>query len=149
MELRQVANTELSVPVAGPLPADETADTDTLPVETRVHASPADELQGLLAAATEAFAEHRLLMPPEDSAYHYFQSALRLAPGNAESTQCIDKIVQRYIALSIQMLEEQNDLMAKRFINRGLRIQPDNATLLALREKSVAPVTPAQVIPEA
>jgi type II secretory pathway predicted ATPase ExeA len=149
VESRQVANTELSVPVTGPLRADEATDTDTLPVEMRAHASPADELPGLLAAAQQAFAEHRLLMPPGDSAYHYFQSALLLAPGNAEAIDGIDRIVQRYIALSIQMLEEQNDLMAKRFINRGLRIQPDNATLLALREKSVAAVAPAQVTPEA
>jgi hypothetical protein len=115
-----------------------------MPVEE--FASQADGLQDLLAAGRQALAEHRLLMPPNDSAYHYFQGALRLAPGNPQATQGIEQIVQRYIMLSTRMLKEQNDLMARRFISRGLRIQPDNAALLALREKSVAPPAPEPVV---
>jgi hypothetical protein len=127
---------------------NETTDTGTPPLETAAPASPGKELQGLLAAGHEAFADHRLLMPPKDSAYHYFRGALRLAPGNREATQGIEQIVQRYIELSTRLLEEQNEPMARRFINRGLRIQPDNATLLALREQSIAPPAPEPVSPE-
>ena len=139
---QQVADEELPAPGAGTLLAGKAGHMDTPPVGVPAQASPADELQDLLAAGRLALAEHRLLMPPNDSAYHYFQGALRLAPGNPEATRGIDQIVQRYITLSTRMLEEQNDLMARRFINRGLRIQPGNAVLLALREKSVASPAP-------
>lgn len=145
---QQVLDEELPAPDAGSLLADEAGHTDTPPVDLPAQASPSDELQDLLAAGQLALDEHRLLMPPNDSAYHYFQGALRLAPGNPEATQGIEQIVQRYITLSTRMLEEQNDLMARRFINRGLRIEPDNAALLALREKSVAPPAPEPVKPE-
>ena len=138
-----VADEKLPAPATGVLLADEATNMD-MPVEAS--ASQADELQDLLAAGRQALAEHRLLMPPNDSAYHYFQGALRLAPGNPQATQGIEQIVQRYIMLSTRMLKEQNDLMARRFISRGLRIQPDNAALLALREKSVAPPAPEPVV---
>jgi type II secretory pathway predicted ATPase ExeA len=138
-----VADEKLPAPATGVLLADEATDMD-MPVEE--FASQADGLQDLLAAGRQALAEHRLLMPPNDSAYHYFQGALRLAPGNPQATQGIEQIVQRYIMLSTRMLKEQNDLMARRFISRGLRIQPDNAALLALREKSVAPPAPEPVV---
>ena len=140
-----VADEKLPAPATGVLLADEATDME---VPVRAPASQAEELQDLLAAGRQALAEHRLLMPPNDSAYSYFQSALRLAPGNTEATQGIEQIVQRYIMLSTRMLVEQNDTMARRFINRGLRIQPDNAALLALREKSIAPPAPEPVKPE-
>jgi general secretion pathway protein A len=144
---QQVADEGLPAADTGTLLADKAGHTD-MPVEAPAQAGPSNELQDLLAAGRLALAEHRLLMPPDDSAYHYFQGALRLAPGNPEAVQGIEQIVQRYITLSTRMLEEQNDLMARRFINRGLRIQPDNAALLALREKSVLPPAAVPVKPE-
>lgn len=142
--LQQWLNDELPAPASGTLRGDDEdalVGKDDSPLQAaREFLTPADELDYLLASGKQALAEDRLLTPALDSAYHYYQSALRLDPGNATAAGGIDRIVQRYVALGTRALDKQNGLMANRYIARGLSIQPDNSELLALRAKSVVPI---------
>jgi type II secretory pathway predicted ATPase ExeA len=135
---------ELPAPAAG-IPPASVATAGTKPLdspltEAQAFASRNTEVDELLAQGRQALQDFRLLTPGLHSAYYYFQSALRLAPDNADAIAGITKITERYVELANRALEQQDKIMADRYIARGLSLQPDNLELLALKEGRLEPV---------
>ena len=98
------------------------------------------EVENLLAQGYRALEDFKLLTPAQDSAYYYFQAALRLAPDNTEAMAGLGLIAERYVLLANKALRKKDRVMADRFIARGLSLQPDNSKLLALKEGLNEPV---------
>lgn len=98
------------------------------------------EIEYLMMQGHQALEDFRLLTPEQDSAYHYFQNILKLAPDNAEAHDGIEQIVVRYELLANRALEQKDEVRADLYIARGLGIQPDNSELLALKGRSRVPI---------
>jgi hypothetical protein len=81
----------------------------------------------------------RLLFPENNNAYHYFQRALKLDPGNSDALHGIEQVVARYTTLATQALDKNDKDKAERYIARGFRVSPDDEGLRALRERMNAP----------
>ncbi len=132
-----VTATDISGPVA--LAVSPATDDSSQPLSDEEEAvtsvvSPDERIAELLSLAGEAIREDRLLIPAERSAYAYFQQALSLDPGNTDALSGLDQIVERYIALARGAIQSQDEVRAKRYIARGLRVQPGNERLLALKD---------------
>ena len=95
---------------------------------------PDERITELLSLAEEAIREDRLLIPAERSAYGYFQQVLALEPGNTDALSGLGQIVERYIVLAKGAIRSQDEVRAKRYVARGLRVQPRNGRLLALQD---------------
>ena len=138
--LQRVLNDELPATALGSLLSDVATSTDgqsDSPLgEVLNFVSQAEYIDYLLEQGQQALGENRLLTPALNSAYYYFQSALRLAPETTDAAQGIKHIVERYVVLTNKALEQQDGMMANRYIARGLSIQPGNSELLALKGKS-------------
>ena len=101
----------------------------------------------LLTHGSRSLRLNRLLTPKNDNAYLYFQQVLKLDPGNKDALHGIEQIVARYTDLVTNALDEDDKEKAARYITRGFLISPNDAGLLALRDRlnpSVVkpPVTP-------
>ena len=109
------------------IPVAETAETpDTLHDET---------IRELLSQGQRSLDDFRLLTPEDDNAYGYFRTVLRLDPDNEDASEGIQEIVDRYITLTRKATRQHENHRAKRYIKRGLSVQPDNRDLLALEER--------------
>jgi hypothetical protein len=93
----------------------------------------------LLALGDQSLKRDRLLIPSHDSAYKYYQQTLILEPGNDEAIFGIERIVARYIALARKALERQDESKSRRYIERGLSINPTDRRLIALRNSLNTP----------
>jgi hypothetical protein len=96
--------------------------------------SPGESIAELLALGEVAIREDRLLIPEGRSAYHYYQRVLSLEPGNAHARGGLERIVDRYIALATDAIQRKQQVQAKRYIARGLRVQAGEERLLALKD---------------
>jgi type II secretory pathway predicted ATPase ExeA len=92
------------------------------------------EIQELLLLGWQSIDKYRLLTPEDDNAYGYFRAVLRLDPANEDARAGIEEIVSLYMILAKKAVDRQNNDRAKRYIDRGLSIQPDNRELLALKD---------------
>jgi|GEM_PF-679554 len=113
-----------------------------------------DAVPKLLSAAKLALEQDRLSIPGDDSAFYYYKKILEVDPASAEASAGMDRIVERYIELAEDAFELKSDEEARRYIARGLRVQPGHQGLLALQERGavvvLAEVTSAapEVAPE-
>jgi len=98
-----------------------------------------ERVAGLLALGHQSLKRDRLLIPSHDSAYKYYQQTLILEPGNDEAMFGIERIVARYIALARKALERQDKNKSRRYIERGLSINPTDRRLIALRNSLNTP----------
>lgn len=92
-------------------------------------------IDGLLARADEALAGDRLTTPVNDSAYRYYRQVLELEPDNKRAAEGLSRIVERYAVLAKVQVDEADYVEARRFVKRGLRIEPRHPRLLALRRQ--------------
>ncbi len=99
-----------------------------------------EKVAGLLSLGRQSLKRDRLLIPTHDSAYKYYQQALILEPGNDEALFGIERIVARYIALARKALDHQDEKQGRRYIDRGLSINPTDKRLLALLDSLNTPV---------
>ncbi len=88
-----------------------------------------------LGLAADAFKDDRLLIPEATSAYTYYQRVLDIDTENAEALAGMQKIAQRYNALAWGALRSKSYDRANLFVDRGLRVQPDDRELLAMRNR--------------
>lgn len=112
-------------PSASGDPPPSTADNPTARVPT------------LLAHARMAMTNYHFTVPEQDSAYSYYQRTLALAPNNREATSGIREILRLYAVMARQAADRGHLSRAARYLERGLNIDPDNVTLLALRSELV------------
>ncbi|WP_044871516.1 serine/threonine-protein kinase [Pseudomonas sp. LFM046] len=100
-----------------------------------------DGLQRLLAAriantlalANQRLAEDRLLQPEQDNAVFYYQQVLGWAPTNEQALAGLQKVAQRFVALSEDAYGRREFAMALEYIDAGLQVAPEDETLLKLQ----------------
>jgi serine/threonine-protein kinase PpkA len=88
-----------------------------------------------LELAAQRLADDQLLEPAEDSAVHYYRQVIGWAPDNASAREGLHRVAQRYIALSEAAYSEREYAQALEYIQQGLEADPDNDTLVALRDE--------------
>ena len=119
-----------------PAPAAvEIAATPRSPVAVPPQATPPPEevTQALLWLGKKSLEEYKLTYPPMDNAYYYFNRLLELDPGNQTAVTGILEIANRYAMLAEQSLARDEMDKTTAYVDIGLRINPDNEALLALK----------------
>lgn len=118
--------------------ADNTEETQLLQNELQVVVTEtperAETIEQLLSKGQQSLDDFRLLTPEEDNAYGYYRAVLLLDPGNDDANEGIQEIIDRYITLVKSAAEQHEYARAKRYVTRGLSIQPENRELLALQD---------------
>jgi len=104
-----------------------------LPVERKKNAF-AEEIEGLLKKAQEAFDANRLIRPGYNSSYRYLQKVLELDPGNRAAREGIHRIGSKYAQSAERVLKEGNYAEAGEFIAMGLIVTPQDSWLLSLQD---------------
>jgi len=112
--------------VSEPLSGAGEPETARAPVDT--------EISGLVMLARNAIREDRLLIPEGRNAYGYYQQVLALDPDNTDARDGLKRIVERYIELAGNAIDHRDAIRARRYIARGLRVQPREKRLLVLQE---------------
>jgi serine/threonine-protein kinase PpkA len=109
------------------------AESDRIPDDPRQQ-----ELDQFLNSASAALADYRLTVPQGNNAHFYLLRALELAPDNTQAKQGIADVANAYADLVEGALDKFAYSDAKRYLSRGLSVQPDNRRLLGLRESTEA-----------
>jgi hypothetical protein len=100
-----------------------------------VEAGHLEEIEQLLAKGQQSLDDYRLLTPEDDNAYRYLRAVLLLDPANEAAKNGIQEIVDRYILLVKKAADRHENNRAKRYVMRGLSIQPTNRELLVLQDR--------------
>ncbi len=109
-----------------------------LALQREVNDSRNAEIEQHLSKADKALAANNLTVPKEDNAYTYYRRVLALDPEHPAALQGIREIADRYANLAEWQLGKYNYSKAKRYVRAGLRVQPNNSRLLALRQRTDA-----------
>lgn len=81
----------------------------------------------------QSLEEYKLTYPPKDNAYYYFRKLQELDPNNISAQSGMKEIADRYAILAEQALANNEYEKTKTYVSLGLRIDPDNQTLLSLQ----------------
>lgn len=93
------------------------------------------EIALLLLKGGELLAADKLLYPVTDNAHQRYRDVLALDPANADALAGLDNIVLRYRALANYALNAGDLTKARTRLANGLKVQSNNASLLALRQQ--------------
>jgi len=88
-----------------------------------------DRLDELLELGDRALRDDRLLTPVDDSAYDYYQAALKVAPGHPAARHGLDRLVDRYIALASEAAQRGQYDRARNILERAKFVNPDHEGL--------------------
>jgi len=91
------------------------------------------EIEQALALAEIAMDKDHLLTPADNNAYGHYQRVLEIDALNEDAQAGIARIVQRYRVLAKWALDRKDVEKSGRYLERGLRLDPDNVQLLALQ----------------
>jgi serine/threonine protein kinase len=109
----------------------------TTPEAAQAPQQPAPALDEVLNALTwlgnQSLQEFKLTYPPKDNAYYYFGRLLELDPGNQTAIAGILEIAEQYAVLAEQAMVKNETEKMKSYIEIGLKINPDNRSLLSLK----------------
>lgn len=95
---------------------------------------PNDEvIKALSYLGRQCLDEYKLTYPPKDNAYYYFSRLLEIQPGNKQAIEGIMEIADRYSILAEQSMINNEYDKTKTYVDLGLRINPKNEALLAMR----------------
>jgi serine/threonine protein kinase len=137
-EIKNVStNTVVSVStsVTPPSPSGTTTETDMTPAPLNtVPNISAEVIQALLWLGNQSLEEYKLTYPPKNNAYYYFSRLLEIDPGNSKARSGILSIAERYAILAETTLANNEFDKTHAYIEIGLRINPENTTLLSLRK---------------
>ena len=90
-------------------------------------------IRALTWLGQQSLEEYKLTYPPKDNAYYYFNKLLELDPDSARAREGIASIADRYAILAEQALARGETAKTQTYIELGLKIEPDNRTLLSLQ----------------
>lgn len=90
-------------------------------------------IRALIWLGRQSLEEYKLTYPPKDNAYYYFTKLLELEPGSEQARQGISNIADRYAILAEQALARHETEKTQTYVELGLKIDPDNKTLLSLQ----------------
>ena len=96
------------------------------------------EVEQYLLKARIAIEADKLTSPAQDNAHSYYQKVLELKPEHEEALDGLTKIADRYADMAAWQLGKYNYARAKRYVSRGLDVQPDSQRLLALQQRTNA-----------
>ena len=112
-------------------PQTGSANQATTPVKSEP--APEQVIKALLWLGKQSLEEYKLTYPPRDNAYYYFNRLLELQPGNEIAISGIYEISDRYSILAEQSLAKNEFEKMTTYVDIGLRINPNNEALLALK----------------
>ncbi len=92
------------------------------------------EIEKLLDLAERALQQDRLLIPADNNAHDYYQQVLALDADSTAARTGLEQIVRRYAFFAERALDQHDEAKTRLYIERGLRVQPGNAQLLALQK---------------
>jgi serine/threonine-protein kinase PpkA len=95
---------------------------------------PEEVIQALVWLGRKSLDDYKLTYPPKDNAYYYFNRLLELDPGNQTAVAGIHEIADRYAVLAEQAMARDEMDKTAAYVDIGLRINPDNEALLALKK---------------
>ncbi len=93
-------------------------------------------IEKLLSQAATAVKEYRLTKPKNNNAYDYYQQVLELQPRHEKALEGITSIADAYADFAERKFDQYEYKAAKKYVQRGLTIQPDNTRLLGLQKKA-------------
>lgn len=118
--------------------SNASAPAQPVPVTSAPAGQPApaeDEVRRALAwLGRQSLEEYKLTYPPKDNAYYYFSRLLELDPGDPVAIQGILEISERYLILAEQAMARNEPEKAAAYVDIGLRINPGNTGLQAMKE---------------
>jgi serine/threonine protein kinase len=131
-------NTVVSAPppITQPSQSGATTEIDKTPAPPlNTGQDVSDEVKhALLWLGKQSLEEYKLTYPPKDNAYYYFSRLLEIDPGNSRARSGILSIAERYAILAETELANNNFDKTRSYIEIGLRINPENTTLLSLQK---------------
>lgn len=120
-----------SAPVAAPLATSAPAQASTPPAGKLAAMPVAD----LLAAARDAYGQHRLVAPEGDNAIEYYEAVLAKDPGNRVARDALREIFPFGVPDVEKAVAQNNFAEAQREIDLLAKADPTNYTLTLLRSK--------------
>ncbi|MEJ2760851.1 MAG: serine/threonine-protein kinase [Gammaproteobacteria bacterium] len=100
--------------------------------------APSPSTQQVIKALTwlgkQSLDKYKLTYPPNDNAYYYYTRLLELDPNNQTAIRGILSIADHYATLAEQAMARNEWQRTAAYVDIGLRIDPHNRSLLALRE---------------
>lgn len=93
------------------------------------------EIARLLQQAEIRVAENKLSLPTQDSAVYFYRQVLKIDPDNKDAQEGVTELIQRYEELTRVSLEEKDFAQGFRYLKQGLKLDPGNETLLALKSE--------------
>jgi len=93
------------------------------------------QIDAWLQAAGVALEGMRLTRPADDNALAYYQQVLTLEPAHSAARAGIQSIADRYAGMARRAISRDDDGRARRYVRRGLNVQPGDAQLVALKEQ--------------
>jgi predicted Ser/Thr protein kinase len=104
------------------------------------------EIARLLRVAHQALADYRLTTPATHNAYYYYRRVLQVDPGNRAAARGMDEIAERYAQLAEKEIAHYRYPKAQHYIRLGLRVEPTNRRLRALRDQAQLKNAPKQLL---
>ena len=95
-------------------------------------------IERILLQAAVALKEFRLTTPKDDNAYYYYKQILELHPKHEKALEGITRIADAYADLAESKLDQFDYENAKKYLHRGLTVQPENARLQELQKNTNA-----------
>jgi serine/threonine-protein kinase PpkA len=93
----------------------------------------------LLKLAETALEDFRLTQPDDDNALGYFQMAMKIDPENEQAKVGPERVANKYGVLARSQMNRRRYAKANEYIDRGLKIDPSNPELIALRAQIAEP----------
>ena len=93
----------------------------------------ADQIEKLLANADKALIADKLSVSKQASAFYYYSEVLNYNADHALARQGLKKIAERYVVFAKRAQRQGNTKEMRQYIDRGLKVAPDNKRLLALK----------------
>jgi serine/threonine protein kinase len=94
------------------------------------------ELAAWLALAQQRLDANQLTTPRDQSAVYYYRRVLALDPGNSAARQGLAQVTARYTSLAHQAMNKGQRERARRYVARGLSVDPKHSDLLALKSQT-------------
>ena len=97
-------------------------DSDMAVVELEPEQSTPSEIESMMSAAAEAMYNNHLLVPSENSAYELYMGVLEKEPGHPGAKAGLGQIVDRYLVIASQHLNDGELDQAEKYANRALLV---------------------------
>lgn len=92
-------------------------------------------IETLLDRAESYVSAQKLVLPPDENAFQYYQDVLAIDPENRVAQAGLGRIEKQYQTLARSKLQEGNREQSLMLVEEGLKVFPDNASLRGLLDQ--------------